>query len=240
MGLSKLGSEVVGQIPPPGLRDRELKRRVWWNLVFLDWYLSPFVGHTYLIHPAQCNTDLPANADWDELQDGKVFQPKNRKQWSGTAFLIAKSEVARSVRELVSSKLLHHVARNILLMEMQSDHINAGQTLTYEFLLAYEQRFNERLELGATALTQRDHILERDDRVAVRVSILRPWALRLRSSALPVGAHYVYFRAEKPGDPVAQAVHATRIRRTGVSRFDRNLYQRRPSHLARLPRSPVN
>ncbi|KAF8600482.1 hypothetical protein BDV93DRAFT_262948 [Ceratobasidium sp. AG-I] len=147
MGLSKLGSEVDGQIPPQGLRERELKRRVWWNLVFLDWYLSPFCGHTYLVHPSQCNTGLPANADWDELQDGKVFEPRGRKQWSGTAFLIAKSEVAKSVREL-------------------SDHINAGQMLTYEFMLAYEQRFNERLELIATALIRRDHILEQNEQVS--------------------------------------------------------------------------
>jgi len=33
-------------------------------------------------------------------------------------------------------------------------------------LLAYEQRFDKRLELGATALIRRDHILERDDRVS--------------------------------------------------------------------------
>lgn len=64
--------------------------------------MSPSCGHTYLVHPAQCNTAIPANADWGELQDGKVFEPRDRKQYSGAAFLIGKSEVARSVRELVS------------------------------------------------------------------------------------------------------------------------------------------
>lgn len=54
-----------------------------------------------------------------------------------------------------------------MLIEMKSDHINAGQMLTYEFLLAYEQRFNERLELAATALIRRDHVLERDEQVSV-------------------------------------------------------------------------
>ncbi|KAB5593921.1 transcriptional regulatory protein [Ceratobasidium theobromae] len=146
-GLSKLGSEPQGQIPPPGLRKRELGRRVWWNIVFLDWYLSPTVAHSYLVHPAQCTTDFPANLDWEEMRDGFRFEPKDRSQWTGASFLIAKAGLAESVREL-------------------SDHINAGQSLTYEFLLAYEQRVNERLGHIASALLRRDHVLERDDRVA--------------------------------------------------------------------------
>ncbi|CAE6443038.1 unnamed protein product [Rhizoctonia solani] len=147
MGLSKLGSEPAGQVPPPGLRERELRRRVWWNIVFMDWYLSPSVGHSYLIHPAQCTTAFPANLDWEEMVDGRRFEPRPRDQWTGAAFLIAKAEVAESVREL-------------------SDHINAGQALTYDFLLGYERRVNERLRHIAPCLLRRDHILERDDRVA--------------------------------------------------------------------------
>ncbi|CAE6496745.1 unnamed protein product [Rhizoctonia solani] len=147
MGLSKLGSEAIGRVPPPGLRERELRRRVWWNIVFMDWYLSPSVGHSYLIHPAQCTTAFPANLEWEEMVDGRRFEPRPRNQWTGAAFLIAKAEVSESVREL-------------------SDHINAGQALTYDFLLAYEHRVNERLGLVAPCLLQRDHILERDDRVA--------------------------------------------------------------------------
>ncbi|CUA77143.1 potential fungal transcription factor with N terminal zinc cluster domain most similar to that of HAP1 [Rhizoctonia solani] len=147
MGLSKLGSEPVGQVPAPGLRERELRRRVWWNIVFMDWYLSPSVGHSYLIHPAQCTTALPANLDWEEMVDGRRFEPRPRDQWTGAAFLIAKAELAKSVREL-------------------SDHINAGQILTYDFLSGYERRVNERLALVAPCLLRRDHILERDDRVA--------------------------------------------------------------------------
>lgn len=102
MGLSKLGSETVGQIPPPGLRERELRRRVWWNIIFMDWYLSPMVGHSYLIHPAQFNTAFPANLNWEEMADGRRFEPRDRNQWSEAAFLISKAEVAESVRELVS------------------------------------------------------------------------------------------------------------------------------------------
>jgi hypothetical protein len=106
MGLSKLGSEPIGQIPPPGLRERELRRRVWWNVVFMDWYLSPSVGHSYLIHPAQCTTALPANLNWEEMVDGRRFEPKDRNQWTGASFLIAKVGLAESVRELVSFRHL--------------------------------------------------------------------------------------------------------------------------------------
>ncbi|CAE6437487.1 unnamed protein product [Rhizoctonia solani] len=147
MGLSKLGSEAIGHVPPPGLRERELRRRIWWNIVFMDWYLSPSVSHSYLIHPAQCTTAFPANLDWEEMVEGRRFEPRPRDQWTGAAFLIAKAEVAESVREL-------------------SDHINAGQALTYDFLSGYERRVNERLGLIAPCLLRRDHILERDDRVA--------------------------------------------------------------------------
>ncbi|KAG8730714.1 hypothetical protein FRC11_005991 [Ceratobasidium sp. 423] len=109
------------------------------------------VGHSYLIHPAQCTTAFPANLDWEEMVDGRRFEPRPRDQWTGAAFLIAKAELAESVREL-------------------SDHINAGQALTYDFLLGYERRVNERFGLIAPCLLRRDHILERDDRVAVRAS----------------------------------------------------------------------
>ncbi|KAG8719424.1 hypothetical protein FRC09_011144 [Ceratobasidium sp. 395] len=147
MGLAKLGTEPVGSVPPPGLLRRELKRRVWWNLVFLDWYLSPMAGYTYLIHPAQMTTGMPANVDWDELIDGEVFEPQERGVYTSGSFLGVKCEVAVSVREL-------------------SDHVNAGQGLTYDFLLAYERRISDRLAQIPTALVRRDHVLERDDRVA--------------------------------------------------------------------------
>ncbi|KAG8685819.1 hypothetical protein FRC08_012899, partial [Ceratobasidium sp. 394] len=100
MGLSKLGSEPVDKVPPPGLRECELKQRIWWKLVFLDWYLSPIANHTYLIHPAQMTTVLPANTNWDQLRDRVVFGLKERKVYTTSAFLIAKAEVAVSVREL--------------------------------------------------------------------------------------------------------------------------------------------
>ncbi|QRV88596.1 Fungal specific transcription factor domain [Ceratobasidium sp. AG-Ba] len=147
MGLSKLGSEPVGQVPAPGLLEREVKRRVWWNLVFLDWYLSPMGGNTYLIHPGQMTTSPPTNADWSELRDGVQFEPQERKNYTTASFLITKTELAASVREL-------------------TDHINAGQAITCDFLLAYERRMSDRWALSPQALFRRDHVLERDERVA--------------------------------------------------------------------------
>jgi hypothetical protein len=86
---------------------------------------------------------------------------------------------SRRVRQRISGSQWFH--NNILLNSgAQSDHTNAGQALTYDFLLAYERRLNERLKLVAPCLLQRDHILERDDRVAVRASekadVLLAWA----------------------------------------------------------------
>ncbi|KAF8757583.1 hypothetical protein RHS01_03479 [Rhizoctonia solani] len=103
---------------------------------------------SFLSHPSRTMYHgLSANLEWEEMVDGRRFEPRPRNQWTGASIFDCQSGSLRVCQRI-------------------SDHINAGQALTYDFLLAYEHRVNERLGLVAPCLLQRDHILERDDRVA--------------------------------------------------------------------------
>lgn len=72
MGINRLGAEDPNPLPPgqqarrwsgrwESLVTREIGRRVWWQLVFLDWSLSPSYGYACTIHPDQMNTAFPGN-----------------------------------------------------------------------------------------------------------------------------------------------------------------------------------
>ncbi|OJJ50269.1 hypothetical protein ASPZODRAFT_59320 [Penicilliopsis zonata CBS 506.65] len=55
-----------------GELEAEIKRRLWWYLAAYDWLLAYMSGpqeYTYLIHPAQINTRMPANTEDDALQE---------------------------------------------------------------------------------------------------------------------------------------------------------------------------
>lgn len=63
LGLSRLGAESTssGQAKSSpmwtgrweSVIEREVGRRIWWNLVFLDWALSPSYNFSCSIHPDQ-------------------------------------------------------------------------------------------------------------------------------------------------------------------------------------------
>lgn len=71
MGINRLGAEETdvkpGQRPRvwrgrwESVIAREVGRRCWWQLVFLDWSLAPSYGYACSIHPNQMDTAFPAN-----------------------------------------------------------------------------------------------------------------------------------------------------------------------------------
>ncbi|SJX62697.1 uncharacterized protein SRS1_16594 [Sporisorium reilianum f. sp. reilianum] len=66
IGLARLDHGGAAQKPSGSMRNearRELGRRIWWNLAWLDW--SHAVAHfgVYSIHPLQNRTNLPANVE---------------------------------------------------------------------------------------------------------------------------------------------------------------------------------
>ncbi|KZP01847.1 hypothetical protein CALVIDRAFT_19064 [Calocera viscosa TUFC12733] len=107
-GLHSMGGETEQVIPPEGLVTREVKRRVWWNVVFLDWNISTQMHRTYLIHPAQCHTAKPLNLDWEDMVEGRPLYSKPNDQHTNVSMLLAKILLAGTVRELcdrLNSKL---------------------------------------------------------------------------------------------------------------------------------------
>ena len=100
-GLSKLTAEKLGETPKPGLLKREaskrviktlsrlltvsyqLGRRAWWNLIERDWTLSLRMGNTYVVNPHQNFSELPANLEWEDLENGRRdFLPRGWESWT--------------------------------------------------------------------------------------------------------------------------------------------------------------
>lgn len=57
----------------------EMGRRTWWNLVFSDWVMGSESSNVYMAHEGQFDTDIPMNADDEDLtEDGVTARPVHR------------------------------------------------------------------------------------------------------------------------------------------------------------------
>ncbi|GAC94385.1 C6 transcription factor [Pseudozyma hubeiensis SY62] len=66
MGLARLDHGSASRKPFGSMTNearRELGRRIWWNLTWLDWSHSVAHFGVYSVHPSQNRTNLPANVD---------------------------------------------------------------------------------------------------------------------------------------------------------------------------------
>lgn len=117
LGLSRLGAEqqsVDGKPLPmwtgrwSSLIQREVGRRIWWNLVFLDWVMAPSYNYTTSIQADQSEvsnvetaradvlvkTALPANIDDEDIIDGQPLKPKPMHVRTGISFQLARLKFA--------------------------------------------------------------------------------------------------------------------------------------------------
>ncbi|ORX35880.1 fungal-specific transcription factor domain-domain-containing protein [Kockovaella imperatae] len=103
LGLSRLGSEpeVVDGKPTAqwvgrwkSLIEREVGRRIWWNLVWLDWSLAPSYNYACCIHPEQIKTAMPGNIEDDDLVDGQPFRPQPVNVYTRMSFQLARLKFA--------------------------------------------------------------------------------------------------------------------------------------------------
>ncbi|KAL7419070.1 hypothetical protein Q5752_005906 [Cryptotrichosporon argae] len=103
LGLSRLGSEqqaVDGRDVPmwkgrwESVVQREVGRRIWWNLVFLDWALAPSYNFACCIQPDQIKTALPANVEDEDLVDGQPLRPQPVHVRTRMSFQLAKLKFA--------------------------------------------------------------------------------------------------------------------------------------------------
>lgn len=103
LGLSRLGAEqqsVDGKPLPmwigrwESLIQREVGRRIWWNLVFLDWSLAPSYNFSCSIQPDQIKTALPANIEDEDIIDGQPLKPQPLSVRTGMSFQLARLRFA--------------------------------------------------------------------------------------------------------------------------------------------------
>lgn len=103
LGLSRLGAEqqsVDGKPLPmwtgrwESLIQREVGRRIWWNLVFLDWSLAPSYNFSCSIQPDQIKTALPANTEDEDIIDGQPLKPQPLSVRTGMSFQLARLRFA--------------------------------------------------------------------------------------------------------------------------------------------------
>jgi hypothetical protein len=58
----------------------QLWRRVWYNIVYLDWRFSMPMGQTYMVRKSQFTTLRPANVDWPNITDGNLAYHRVRRE----------------------------------------------------------------------------------------------------------------------------------------------------------------
>ena len=146
IGINNVSGDKAGEVPPPGLCKREacpirlnriplftadqLWRRIWFNIVYLDWRFSVPMGETYFINNYHYNSIPPANLDWNDLNDGTVFRPKPRRSFTVDMFYRCRQSVANiSIFFQSSSMFLAKVQNADRVRELVSDSKTSVQTI---------------------------------------------------------------------------------------------------------------
>ncbi|WVQ69581.1 uncharacterized protein L199_007801 [Kwoniella botswanensis] len=125
LGLSRLGAEqqAVDGKPLPmwtgrweSLIQREVGRRIWWNLVFLDWQLAPSYNFSCSIQPDQIKTALPANIEDEDIIDDQPFKPQPISVRTGMSFQLARLKFAEiTQRQIWQANNNHHPPYSFIL-----------------------------------------------------------------------------------------------------------------------------
>ncbi|BEI90346.1 uncharacterized protein CcaverHIS019_0304160 [Cutaneotrichosporon cavernicola] len=125
LGISRLGAEqqsVEGRPLPmwkgrwESLIQREVGRRIWWQLVFLDWSLAPSYNYASSIQPDQIKTALPANIEDEDLVDDQPLRPQPVNVRTRMSFQLAKLKFAEiSQRQIWQANNNNHPPYSFIL-----------------------------------------------------------------------------------------------------------------------------
>lgn len=126
LGLARLGGEHDGRVRswPAAWKDplrREIGRRVWWNIVYLDWSHAMSHGTTYCVHPSQNYTLFPSNINDAGLVSGFPLLSSPMEVHTDSSFLICPLRFLTLYRELI-------------------DHLNTNVPALYPYVLEMEGR----------------------------------------------------------------------------------------------------
>ncbi|KAM0747428.1 hypothetical protein T439DRAFT_329158 [Meredithblackwellia eburnea MCA 4105] len=104
IGLAGLDGERAGRPwrkPWESPVDREVGRRIWWNLMELDWHFSPEHLFTYSINPSQQRTTAPANMADEDLLPGRPIISLPIDEHTNVSYLLMRVKLIEPYRSLV-------------------------------------------------------------------------------------------------------------------------------------------
>ncbi|KAK1215303.1 hypothetical protein PQX77_022094 [Marasmius sp. AFHP31] len=177
LGMSRLPSESEGRSYPKmwhSVVKREVARRVWWNLVFMDWSQASFSNGFYSIHPTQAHTCLPANLNDSELVEGKTIQHKPRDQYTEMTFSLTRFRFVEIHRQSV-------------------DLLTSPGSTTYASIISVDSKLRQEIDAIPTSFQMAGSmgsLLEKDTRSLEILSALVmgvTWRMRLHRPFLSRG-----------------------------------------------------
>lgn len=77
--------------------EREVGRRIYWNLIWLDWSHASSNGGMYSIHPSQSHTALPSNCAFN----GSQLVPKSPEEYTTSLYLIFSCRYVEILRNII-------------------------------------------------------------------------------------------------------------------------------------------
>ncbi|OTA98001.1 hypothetical protein M426DRAFT_70591 [Hypoxylon sp. CI-4A] len=156
--------------------DVEMRRRIWWNLCFLDSRIGETQVHVALIHEHMFTTERPSNINDSDIHPGMTEPVIPRHGPTDMSIHLARSEIWRFARvlELVTPSSG---------MTEESDH-----SKVYERKLEAVRDFKKRM-------TEEYAILDCSSGAASYVSL----TINLLADRIELIAHYQYSLAEKQG-----------------------------------------
>jgi len=93
MGYAYIGEEEISE-HNPGVQLRELKRRLWWTLVTLDWRYAGNTQAMHILSPDSFTTSMPSNVNLEEVTDNRAFSPEKDSVPTDATLLRSKCFIA--------------------------------------------------------------------------------------------------------------------------------------------------
>lgn len=146
--------------------ERELSKRVWWYLVWLDWSHALSHGGSYCINPAHNKTNMPSNVDDDDLSPQGPLKVKPMEEYTSTSFTICRLRFLQVYRETIDILNLPGGMTYPQLLEMDKKLLNLLHNLPPYFQARIDDSKNWRygdstydMELLSIQITAHNRLL---------------------------------------------------------------------------------